>query len=149
MIRNQLMVRQLGTRAARRRVFDITLWGKGMDYDNIFSPRSNVMAMHGMVATSQPLAAMAGLEILRMGGNAADAAVATAAMLNVVEPISTGVGGDMFALFWDAATRTVRALNGSGRAAKDASVEVLRQLGYSQLPRSRPVPRATGVLTAA
>jgi gamma-glutamyltranspeptidase/glutathione hydrolase len=106
-----------------------------MDYDSIFiSRRSNVMAMHGMVATSQPLAAMAGLEMLRMGGNAADAAVATAAMLNVVEPISTGVGGDMFALFWDAATRRVRALNGSGRAAKGASVKALRQLGYSHMP---------------
>jgi gamma-glutamyltranspeptidase/glutathione hydrolase len=106
-----------------------------MDYDSTFrSRRSNVMAMHGMVATSQPLAAMAGLEILRMGGNAADAAVATAAMLNVVEPISTGVGGDVFALFWDAATRTVRALNGSGRAAKRASVEALRRLGYTRMP---------------
>jgi gamma-glutamyltranspeptidase/glutathione hydrolase len=72
--------------------------------------------------------------MLRMGGNAADAAVATAAMLNVVEPTSTGVGGDMFALFWDAATRTVKALNGSGRAAQGASIEEVRRLGYSRMP---------------
>jgi gamma-glutamyltranspeptidase/glutathione hydrolase len=111
------------------------MWREEMDYDSIFrSRRSNVMAMHGMVATSQPLAAMAGLEILRMGGNAADAAVATAAMLNVVEPISTGIGGDVFALYWDAGARTVKALNGSGRAAKSASVEALRQLGYDRMP---------------
>jgi gamma-glutamyltranspeptidase/glutathione hydrolase len=106
-----------------------------MKYDSTFrSRRSNVMATRGMVAASQPLAAQAGLDILKMGGNAADAAVATAAMLNVVEPISTGIGGDAFVLFWDAATRTVKALNGSGRAAKGASTEGLRQLGYTCMP---------------
>jgi gamma-glutamyltranspeptidase/glutathione hydrolase len=87
-----------------------------------------------MVATSQPLAALAGLEILKAGGNAADAAVATAAMLNVVEPISTGVGGDCFALYWDAATHQVTALNGSGRAAAGASIDELRRLGYMGMP---------------
>jgi gamma-glutamyltranspeptidase / glutathione hydrolase len=107
-----------------------------MNYDSTFrSRRSNVLATHGMVATSQPLAAQAGLEILKMGGNAADAAVATAAMLNVVEPISTGIGGDAFALFWDSATKTVKALNGSGRAAQGASAEALQQLGYARIPR--------------
>ena len=98
--------------------------------DAVFrSRRSNVMATRGMVATSQPLAALAGLDILRAGGNAADAAVATAAMLNVVEPISTGIGGDMFALYWDADTRTVTALNGSGRSPAGASITDLRELG--------------------
>jgi gamma-glutamyltranspeptidase / glutathione hydrolase len=106
-----------------------------MEYDNTFrSRRSNVRVTGGMVATSQPLAAMAGLDILKMGGNAADAAVATAAMLNVVEPISTGVGGDAFALFWDASAGTVKALNGSGRAAQGASVEALQGLGYAHMP---------------
>ncbi len=98
------------------------------------SRRSNVMATHGMVATSQPLAAQAGLDILRAGGNAADAAVAVAAMLNVVEPVSTGIGGDMFALYWDAQTREVTAINGSGRAPAAASIEELRRLGYSRMP---------------
>ena len=98
------------------------------------SRRSNVLATHGMVASSQPLAVQAGLDILKQGGNAADAAVAVAAMLNVVEPISTGIGGDMFALFWDAKTRTVTALNGSGRAPAGASIDELKKLGYMRMP---------------
>lgn len=106
-----------------------------MNIDTAFrSRRSNVMALRGMVATSQPLAAQAGLDILKAGGNAADAAVATAAMLNVVEPISTGIGGDCFALYWDARRKTVTALNGSGRAPAAASIEELRRLGYTRMP---------------
>jgi gamma-glutamyltranspeptidase/glutathione hydrolase len=106
-----------------------------MNYDFKFrSRRSNVLARHGMVATSQPLAAQAGLEILKAGGNAADAAIATAAMLNVVEPTSTGIGGDCFALYWDAKTKRVTALNGSGRAAAGASIEQLRGDGYDTMP---------------
>jgi gamma-glutamyltranspeptidase/glutathione hydrolase len=87
-----------------------------------------------MVATSQPLAAQAGLDVLKAGGSAADAAVATAAMLNVVEPISTGIGGDCFALYWDAKTKRITALNGSGRAPAAASIDELRRLGYARMP---------------
>ena len=106
-----------------------------MKIDAVFrSRRSNVMATRGMVATSQPLAAQAGLTILQAGGNAADAAIATAAMLNVVEPISTGIGGDCFALYWDAKSKQVTALNGSGRAAGAASIAELQQAGYRQMP---------------
>ena len=109
--------------------------GERMNFDAVFrSRRSNVMATRGMVATSQPLAAQAGLDILKAGGNAADAAVATAAMLNVVEPISTGIGGDCFALYYDAETQTVTALNGSGRASAAASIADLRSLGYTRMP---------------
>ncbi len=78
------------------------------------SRRSPVYGRRGMVATSQPLAVAAGLAVLAAGGNAADAAVATAAALNVTEPTSTGIGGDCFALYYDAGTRQVTALNGSG-----------------------------------
>ncbi len=103
-------------------------------HSQFISRRSNVLARRGMVATSQPLAAQAGLDILKLGGNAADAAVATAAMLSVVEPTSTGIGGDCFALYWDAATCQVTALNGSGRAAAAAAIAELRHLGYTQMP---------------
>ncbi len=106
-----------------------------MQIDAVYrSRRSNVLARHGMVATSQPLAAQAGLDILKAGGNAADAAVATAAALNVVEPTSTGIGGDCFALYYDAATRAVTALNGSGRAPAAASIAAVHALGYSAMP---------------
>jgi len=99
------------------------------------SRRSPVYATRGMVAASQPLAAQAGLDILMGGGNAADAAVATAAALNVTEPTSTGLGGDMFALFYDASARQVTALNGSGRAPAALSLDALKREGLaSALP---------------
>lgn len=93
------------------------------------SYRSPVLATRGMVASSQPLATQAGLSILMEGGNAADAAVATAAALNVTEPTSTGIGGDMFALFFDAKTKAVTALNGSGRAPEGLTIDLLRKQG--------------------
>ncbi len=100
------------------------------------SRRSPVLATRGCVATSQPLAAQAGIEILQAGGNAADAAVATAAALNVVEPTSTGIGGDCFALFFEASSRRVRAVNGSGRAPRALSVEALAEIGVRErIPR--------------
>ncbi len=106
-----------------------------MNVDAVFrSRRSNVMATRGMVATSQPLAVQAGLDMLKAGGNAADAAVAAASMLNVVEPGSTGIGGDCFALYWDHQTKTVTALNGSGRAPAAASINDLCTLGYTSMP---------------
>lgn len=95
------------------------------------SYRSPVLATHGMVATSQPLAVAAGLEILQHGGNAADAAVATAAALNVTEPTSTGIGGDCFALYYNATTCRVTALNGSGRAPAALTLEKLAADGFT------------------
>src|SRR5258705_13739489 len=89
------------------------------------SYRSPVVSRRGMVACSQPLASQAGLSILMKGGNAADAAVAMAAALNVTEPASTGLGGDCFALFYDAKTKKISALNGSGRAPAGLSIELL------------------------
>src|SRR5512146_1200964 len=98
------------------------------------SRRSPVMGRGGMVAASQPLAVAAGLDILSQGGSAADAAVATAAALNVTEPTSTGLGGDMFALYYDASLRQVSALNGSGRAPRSLSLERLSEEGFNELP---------------
>lgn len=105
------------------------------------SRRSNVLTRRGMVATSQPLAAMAGLRMLLEGGNAADAAVATAAALAVVEPMSTGVGGDAFALFYDAAAapqQRISALNGSGRAPAGLRLEDLRRAGLAEIDLESP-----------
>lgn len=106
-----------------------------MKIDAVFrSRRSNVLSTRGMVATSQTLAANAGLDMLKAGGTAADAAIATAAVLNVVEPISTGIGGDCFALYWDASSKSVTALNGSGRSSAHASIDDVRRLGYTEMP---------------
>ena len=105
---------------------------------NYTSRRSPVMGRGGMVASSQPLATAAGLEILSKGGNAADAAVATAAALNVTEPTSTGIGGDMFALYFDGPTRQVTAINGSGRAPAALTLELMRNNGLTELPPYHP-----------
>lgn len=89
-----------------------------------------------MVASSQPLATGAGLRVLRAGGNAADAAIATAAALNVTEPGNTGIGGDCFGLFYDAASQDVTALNGSGRAPARLDLARLRSVGFGDaIPR--------------
>jgi gamma-glutamyltranspeptidase/glutathione hydrolase len=98
------------------------------------SRRSAVVARRGAVATSQPLAAQAGLKMLMDGGNAVDAAVAAAAALNVVEPMSTGIGGDVFALIWSKDDRKVIALNGSGRSAAAANAEEVRKRGHKAIP---------------
>jgi gamma-glutamyltranspeptidase/glutathione hydrolase len=95
------------------------------------SNRSPVLGLRGMVASSQPLATEAGLQILRQGGNAADAAVATAAALNVTEPNMTGIGGDVFSLYYDARSGEVSALNGSGRTPKGLTIERLAGDGIS------------------
>lgn len=103
------------------------------------SRRSPVVSRTGMVSASQPLAVAAGLKVLSQGGNAADAAVAVAAALNVTEPGNTGLGGDAFCLYFDAATRRVYALNGSGRAPTALTLERLRKEGFSStLPPYHP-----------
>jgi gamma-glutamyltranspeptidase/glutathione hydrolase len=113
-----------------------------MEYE-FDSRRSVVRATGGMVATSQPLAVLAGVEALRAGGDAIDAAVTTAAVLNVVEPVSTGIGGDMFALVWRADEGKLYALNGSGRAPAGATLEAYYAQGLSKtdrIPVNGPLP---------
>jgi gamma-glutamyltranspeptidase/glutathione hydrolase len=92
--------------------------------------RSEVMAQHGMVVTSQPLAAQVGLQILKQGGNAIDAAVATAATLNLMEPMMVGMGGDLFAVIYVAKEHKLYVLNASGMAPTGASIKHFNDLGY-------------------
>ncbi|MFP6752043.1 MAG: gamma-glutamyltransferase, partial [Pirellulaceae bacterium] len=101
--------------------------------------RSVVLARHGIVATSHPLAAEAGLDILKAGGNAADAAIAANAMLGVVEPMSCGIGGDMFAIYWDQASGKLYGLNASGRSPLKISRELFTGQGMNQIPLEGPL----------
>ena len=113
--------------------------------------RSEVMARHGLITTSQPLAAQAGLDILRRGGNAVDAAVAAAAMLNLIEPMNEGMGGDLFAIIYTAKDHRLHVLNASGMAASGATVAFMNSKGYRADPMNwgpgSGMPHA-GVLTA-
>ena len=101
------------------------------------SGRSVTIAPHGMVATSQPLAAQVGLEVLKKGGNAVDAAIATNAALGLMEPMSCGIGGDLYAIVWDAKTQKLYGLNASGRSPYKADARVLRRQGAEGDPRHR------------
>jgi len=98
--------------------------------------RSEVMALNGMVATSQPLASEAGLEVLHAGGNAFDAAIATAAAINVVEPEATGIGGDMFVIAWVAKEHRLVALDAAGRAPSGANLVRYRQMFGAHMPEA-------------
>jgi gamma-glutamyltranspeptidase/glutathione hydrolase len=96
--------------------------------------RSVVRAAHGMVATSQPLASQAGLDVLKRGGNAVDAAIAMAAVLNVTEPNMTGIGGDAFMMVYSAKTKKLEGLNASGRAPRALNLEYFRSRKMTQVP---------------
>jgi len=101
--------------------------------------RSVVVARQGMVAASQPLASLAGVEILKRGGNAADAAIAANAVLGVVEPMSCGIGGDLFVIYWDNKTQRLYGLNASGRSPYALDVEVFRRQGLAEIPLEGPL----------
>ena len=107
---------------------------------NTHATRSAVFGRNGMIATSQPLASAAGLKVLQDGGNAIDAAVTAAAVLAVVEPSMTGIGGDLFAIVYDAKTKTLHALNASGRSAYAATPAEYAKRGQTRMP-------GTGVLS--
>lgn len=113
-----------------------------VQYDALYNPypsrRSVVYARKGMVATTQPLAAQAGLDMLKRGGNAIDAAIATAACLTVVEPTSNGIGGDAFALVWTQGQ--LHGLNASGPAPRGISADIIRKAGYEKMPAFGWIP---------
>jgi len=105
-----------------------------------FSTRSEVIAQHGMVATSHPLATQIGLDVLKKGGTAVDAAIAANAALGLMEPVSNGVGGDLFAIVWDAKTKKLYGYNGSGRSPKSLSLKWFQDNGYKDIPPTGPLP---------
>jgi gamma-glutamyltranspeptidase/glutathione hydrolase len=122
---------------------DLTVPTFAAGYDrpgkNTHQSRSVVVAQHGIVATSQPLAAQAGLDVLKRGGNAVDAAIAASAMIGLTEPMSCGIGGDVFVIYYEAKTGKLHGLNGSGRSPYDLTSEVFRQKGLQFIPEDGPL----------
>jgi gamma-glutamyltranspeptidase/glutathione hydrolase len=110
-----------------------------------FATRSEVLATHGMVATSVPLDTQIGLDILKKGGTAVDAAIAANAALGLMEPVSNGVGGDLFAIVWDAKTKKLYGYNGSGRSPKSLPLQYFVDHGIKEIPALGPL----AVLAAA
>ncbi len=105
-----------------------------------FATRSEVIAQHGMACTSQPLATQLALDILKAGGNAIDAAIAANALLGLVEPTGNGVGGDLFAIVWDAETKQLYGLNASGRSPRSLTIDYFKEKGYDKIPAYGPLP---------
>ncbi len=101
--------------------------------------RSEVIAQHGMAATSQPLATIAALDILKAGGNAIDAAIAANAVLGLVEPTGNGIGGDLFAIVWDAESQQLYGLNASGRSPKKLTKQYFLDHGHEKIPSHGPL----------
>ncbi|MGB3726417.1 MAG: gamma-glutamyltransferase [Glaciecola sp.] len=105
-----------------------------------FATRSEVIAQNGMAATSQPLATQVALDILKAGGNAVDAAIAANAMLGLVEPTGSGIGGDLFAIVWDAETKRLYGLNASGRSPLSLTLNEFNKKGITEIPKFGPLP---------
>jgi gamma-glutamyltranspeptidase / glutathione hydrolase len=128
-----------------RRVLFVAMWlGATMTaeaWSAEHAPRSRavVTAEHGVVATSQPLAVQVGVDILKAGGNAADAAIAANAMIGLTEPMSCGIGGDLFVIYWDAKTQKLYGLNASGRSPHSLTREVFAERGLKEIPEKGPL----------
>jgi len=105
-----------------------------------FATRAEVIAKNGMVATSQPLATQVGLDILKKGGSAIDAAIAANAALGLMEPTGCGMGGDLFAIVWDAKTKQLYGLNASGRSPKSLKLAYFKEKGMAKIPSHGPLP---------
>jgi len=116
----------------------------GYGYDRItgekYASRSEVIGQNGMVATSHPLATQIGLDILKQGGTAIDAAIAANIALGLMEPTGNGIGGDLFAIVWDAKTKKLHGLNASGPAPKNLSIEYFIENGLNKIPPYGPLP---------
>ncbi|NLC61019.1 MAG: gamma-glutamyltransferase, partial [Gammaproteobacteria bacterium] len=105
-----------------------------------FATRSEVHAPHAMAATSHPLATQVALDVMKAGGSAVDAAIAANAALGLMEPTGNGIGGDLFAIVWDPATRRLHGYNGSGRSPQGLAIEEFRRRGLDAIPPRGPLP---------
>lgn len=105
-----------------------------------FATRSEVMAANGMVATSHPLATQIGIDILQQGGSAIDAAIAANAALGLMEPTGSGIGGDLFAIIWNAKEQKLYGLNASGRSPKSLTLEYFKENNFEKIPSLGPLP---------
>lgn len=122
----------------------LTLATPDPGYDRVtgraHASRSEIIAPHGMAATSQPLATQIALDILKAGGSAVDAAIAANAALGLMEPTGCGIGGDLFAIIWDAEKEELVGLNASGRAPKAMTLEYFQKNGIDKIPPFGPLP---------
>jgi len=116
----------------------LLLFGEAVAQDRIighnFATRSEVIAQNGMAATSHPLATQIALDILKKGGTAVDAAIAANAALGMMEPTGCGIGGDLFAIVWDANTQKLYGLNASGRSPQSLTIEYFRENDIEKIP---------------
>ena len=122
----------------------LTMATTGSGYDRItgekFASRSEVIGQNGMVATSHPLATQIGLDILKQGGTAVDAAIAANIALGLMEPTGNGIGGDLFAIIWDVQSNKLHGLNASGPAPMNLSIDYFEQQGLKKIPAYGPLP---------
>ena len=116
------------------------LFSQDRPYGKLWATRSQVIAQNGMAATSHPLSTQVALDVLKAGGNAIDAAIAANAMEGVVEPHVNGIGGDLFAIVWDAKSKKLYGLNGSGRSPKSLTLAEFKKRGLKYIPSTGPLP---------
>lgn len=121
-------------------ILSSTIFAQDRSVGNSFATRSEVIAQHGMAATSHPLATQVALDILKKGGNAVDAAIAANSCLGLMEPTGNGIGGDLFAIVWDAESKKLYGLNASGRSPYDLTREYFIENGYKSIPPRGPLP---------
>jgi gamma-glutamyltranspeptidase/glutathione hydrolase len=120
--------------------FNVLIFSQDRITGELFSTRSEVISQNGMVATSHPLATQVGIDILKKGGNAIDAAIAANATLGLMEPTGNGIGGDLFAIVWSAKDKKIYGLNASGRSPKNLTLQFFKNNNYKKIPAYGPLP---------
>ena len=121
-------------------LFTIQFFSQDRITGELFSTRSEVIAENGMVATSHPLATQIGIDILKDGGNAIDAAIAANAAIGLMEPTGNGIGGDLFAIIWVEKDKKLYGLNASGRSPKNLTLDYFKENNMTEIPAYGPLP---------